>query len=480
MDYYQLGKTALEARQFFEAENHFRRALKQVSEDRLESIYESIYEIAKSLRPETAWKEFQIWMREKAKKKNWKELLEVLLKYEDSIPKEHWGCIYELKAEIFFNLGNYGKARISSAEHLEYLLKKKITPSYLLFSEKYNGLFPHTLIFYFHSVVASCQVQDVGQVEKKIKSLFELINQRWNQLEDITPASKVTVLEEICISLDNLDRKNGESVLLLHYCQLELLRETKVALKPEDWKKLVELLIYKNTWRHLKLGLQLAILSKDEMLLAELHSQVLTKKSFSFVKFTKNDPQMKRWLLKRGHSKEKEILMVKEDEARDAIDDFEEQSDLERPKVDDHSQTEELNEEEKIAEKNAIKQLSIISPPLDLIPDLIITYEMLGFGKVVDWLIENYRDCEDFPRLQRKIQYLSVMRDIKKKSYHYALATLEEMLGSKDVSLDELKELKYAQGAIYKALGDQDKSSSAFREVEKIHPGYRKIRERNQ
>ena len=229
----------------------------------------------------------------------------------------------------------------------------------------------------------------------------------------------------------------------------------------------------------MKLGLQLAILSQDEVLLGELHAQVVTKKGFSFVKFTKNDPQMKRWLLKRGHGKEKETLMVKEVEAIESIDDLESISESKKSNVSDRSEAEELNEEEKVAEKNAIKQLSIISPPLDLVPDLIVTYEMLGFGRVVDWLIENYRDCEDFPRLQRKIQYLSVMRDIKKKNYHYALATLEEMLGSKDVSLDELKELKYAQGAIYKALGDQDKSSSAFSEVEKIHPGYRKIRERN-
>lgn len=477
MDYYQLGKTALEARQFFEAESNFRRAIKQVSEDKFEEIYEAIYVCAKSIRPDYAWKEFEPWIREKEKKHLWGEILECISIHEEFIPINHCECLHELKVKAYLSLGQISNSKISASSHLEYLLKKKNIPRYIEFSERYKDIFSHTLIFYFHSVMASSLTQDIERVGEKIKTIFHLMNNRWNQLEDVTPTSKSTLLNELCESLEVFDRKNGTAAMLQHYCHLEKLNGSKQELKPEDWKKLVELIIYNPSWRHIKLGLNLAIKSNDEELIKEFHLHLTSKKGFSFVKFTKNDLLMKKWLLSRGHLKEHETLISSSE--LNGYDEDQVSYTEAIPEKENEIGIEELNDEEKVAERNAIKQISLVSPPLDIVPDLIITYKMLGFGKVVDWLIKNYRNCEDYPRIQRKIQYLSVLRDIKLKNYHFALATLEEMLGSKDMNLEELKELRYAQGAIHKSIGNKDLSNQAFLEVEKMHPGYRKLRERN-
>ena len=39
-------------------------------------------------------------------------------------------------------------------------------------------------------------------------------------------------------------------------------------------------------------------------------------------------------------------------------------------------------------------------------------------------------------------------------------------------------ELKYAQGAVWLALGDHASARAAFDEVERLAPGYRRLRER--
>ena len=478
MDHFQMGKSALQARQFYEAENHFRKALKNSAVDLKEEILGNLFVVAKALRPEAAWREATALIREKALKKNWKELLAVIADIETDVPAQRRGFIFELRAEAYFELGMYGDARKLAGQHLEYLLRKKLTPQLAHFAPLYRQRFPLTILFYFHEIIASVLQHDFALTKVCIKRMHETIETRWHQLEDVTGKSKLILLSEMVKTLESYDTGHGEAVLLTHYCRLIYLREAKQPLEKEDWKKLTELLIHDASWRNWKLALELSIAEKDEALIAEVHQRIKTKKGFSFVKFTRHEPALKAWLLERGHDRSRSS--VEKDESSTLTDeDLRLSGDVKESPRPDGLTSFLQNEEEQQAEESALRQMRFISPPLEMVPDLIVTYEMLGFGRVVDWLIANYIGSDDYPKLQKRIRYFSVMRDMKKRDFHHALATLEEMLGDHDITLDELKELKYAQGAIYHALGDKKYASRLFAEIEAIDPGYRLLRERN-
>ena len=478
MDHFQMGKSALDARQFFEAENHFRKALKTSSAEQKEEILANLSAVVKVTHPEEVWREITLWVREKAKKKNWRELLIDLADIEADIPLARRAFLHELRAEAFFHLGQYGEARKASSAHLEYLLRKKLIPSLIHFSSRYRERFPHTVLFYFHEVSAASAQHDFKSVLTAVKRLQEMIETRWHQLEDVTGNSKLILLSELVKTVESLESSNGEGVLLAHYCRLLFLRESKQKLEKDDWKKLTEILIFQQSWRNWKLALELSIIDGDEKLTEELHQRIKAKKGFSFVKFTRHEPSLKTWLLARGHNR---IPGVVDSSMHVGLSDEDLQlsSELEERSTAQNLAGYLLDDEEQYAEDSALRQIRLNTPPLDMVPDLIVTYEMLGFGRVVDWLIATYQHSEEYPKVQKKIRYHSVLRDMKKSDHHHALATLEEMLGDIEITPDELKELKYAQAAIYHALGNKKRSQEIFAEVEAMEPGFRRLRERN-
>lgn len=476
MDHFLLGQTALEGRQFLEAEAHLRKAIPAAVSDQLVSLYEMLFRTVHVLRPEDSWREAALWLRCKAEGKQWKELLDDLNGIESHWTESHRDFCLELKAEALFHLGSYGAARTTSANHLEILQKKKLLPRLQYFSVTYRGRFPHTILFYYQEVSAAAQLQDLSATKAALDNFLSAVETRWNQLEDVTEQSREVLFAEVLRALDSFDADNGEANLLGHYLRLVYVREADLSVEKEDWKKAAELIIYEPSWRHWKIALELAIIADDSDLAQDLHKQIRSKRGFSFVKFTKNNSGLKDWMLKHGHDRSGKDEAANSGELLSEDDlALQGEAPVDVPR---HLGEELLDEEERVVEQNAIKQLRLIAPPLAMVPDLIVTYEMLGFSRVVEWLVRSYDNCEDYPRIQKKIRYFSVLHDMKKENYHHALATIELMLGEKEISLDELKELKYAQAAIHHALGDAKKSKSMFAEIERIDPAYRRLRER--
>lgn len=478
MDHYLMGQSALEARQFFEAERHFRKAQAIATDDQHLEISKKIFEVAKVLRPESCWREFGVWAKAFAATKRWDDLLLVLDEHRSYLPEQQLGLWHELKSEALYHRGSLGRSREHAVAHLDHLLSKRIVPALSRYAQVYTQRFPYSFVFSFMELTAAVMREDVKGAERVVKELGARIRYRWSELEDVKPGGKAGVLEAIHGMVSVMDTQRGEAALLAHYCRILQLVETKSSFAAEDWKKLVELVIDDPTWENLKLCLEAAIAAGESELADEIHRQLKSKKGFSFVKFTKNSPRLKSWLLEHGHDRQRPTQLDKAPPITAA--DLELDGDA-LPAAREEAQLDVLGElEDRPLEDNVIHQLRLNSPPLDAVPDLIVTYHMLNFGRVVDWLISHYSDASvEFPRLHKKICYLSVIRDVQKKNHYHALATLEEMLGDSEITLDELKELKYAKAAIYHALGDTNQERALLAEVEAIDPQYRRLRERN-
>lgn len=478
MDYYQQGKSALEAQQFFEAENYFRKALKSSASELKEEILTILFSIVKVTRPDEAWREARNLMQSKLRQKNWKQLLIELDEIEPQIPIERRAFIYEIRSEALYQLGQYGEARRVSADHFEYLLRKRLLPDMLRLASQYRARFPLTLLFYFHEVTARVQAHDFRECQLAVQRLLDVMETRWHQLEDVTGRTRGVLLGELVALIQSFDSRNGEAALLGHYCRLTFLKETRQPLERDDWKKLTELIIHNRNWRNWKLALEIAIAAQDNALSELLHEQIKNTKGFSFVKFTRHSPALKAWLLERGHNRSTTSGQASHHEKLE-LGDLQLDQSVQALSPAEGLSSFTMGEEEQAAEESALRQLRLNPPPLDLVPDLIVTYEMMSFSRIVDWLIGTFIHSESYPRVQKKIRYLSVMRDMRKKDYHHALATIAEMLGDSEITVDELKELRYAEGAIYHALGEKSQALRLFAEVEKIDPGYRRLRERN-
>lgn len=477
MDHFELGRVAFEARQFIDAETHLSRVHENLPEDKNLIFHKMRFELAKMFRPESSWRDLEKYTRELTKQNQNSEALKILDENFLSIEKNHQTFFFELSAQIFYLNGSIENARKSAIQHINLLIEKKLTHKILAFSEVYNKWFPWSLYFRFTKIQALASMEAVSILNDEIQKLYELVTRKWRKIDDCSNTGQIELINTAGDILKNLDVANGESVLISHYIHLISLKLSNTSLKKEEWKKLIEIIVQQTSWRNLKLCLEIAIANNETEIAIEAYRQIKSKKSYSFVKLTKNDQQLKTWLLENGGAKPYREPVV-DKEVKLTFDDL--KLDNKHPLRDEKivdDETEELEDTKQI-EVNAIKQLSLHSPGMEIYPDLVITYQTLNFRRVVKWLLENF-DYENSKRdLAKKMRYLHVTHLMNSKQNNMALAVLEEMLGDETLSLDEFKELKYVQGNLLLAVGKTKQAYGSFREVQKIDPNYRLLKKR--
>lgn len=475
MDDFELGQKALEMRQFHDAELFFTAALS--SSTQIEKIHENLFACAMNLRPQEVWRELQVWVETRRARNDWAGMLELLKAHRQYVPQAHLGFVWESEAEAHFQLGHYQESRSSSSAHLEHLLRKKILPSLQRFIPIYRARFPHSFFFAWQELSAYGIAHDVENLIKCTNQLMESPKGRSAEWDDAGKKGSPKVLRALHEILDGLEITNGDFLLLKHRVYLTSALAVGTQFSKADWKKLVELIVHHGDWNNLRLTLEAAITQTDESLAKEVHQQILKKRGFSFVKFTQGYPLLKRWLLDNGH------MRVEVDNTALGVEpiDWKQASGASTSEVKESQRSigaEWLEDEESEgAQDNAIAQWRLSPPPPEILPDIIVAYRMLGFGKVVDWLLltSGYPDTSSV--LGKKIAYLTVLRAMERREFYHALALLEDLLGTSELGFDEIKEFKYAQAAAWSALGDKAKSKKLFAEVEQLSPGYRKARE---
>lgn len=477
MDHFELGRVAFEERQFIDAETHLSRVTDTLTEDKNLILYEMRFELAKMFRPESSWKELEKYIRELIKQNQNSDAVKVINENISKVERIHQTFFFEILAHVYYLNGSVENARKSAIEHINLLIEKKLTHKVLTFSDVYIKWFPWSLYFRFTKTQALTAMEDVATLGEEVQKLYELLTRKWRRLDDCSQASQVGLVNTVGEILKTLDSANGESVLISHYVHLISLRLECSRLRKDEWKKLIEIIVQYQSWRNIKLCLEIAIENDETEIALEAYRQLKLKKSFSFVKLTKNDHQIKAWLLENAGAKPNREPVVA-NEIKLTFDDL--KLDSVNPLNDSETKEYEMDDTEdtKQIEMNAIKQLSLHSPSLDLYPDLVVTYQTLNFTRVVKWLLESFDYEKSQNELSKKMRYLHVTYFMNSKQSNMALAVIEEMLGDETLSLDEFKELKYVQGNLLLAVGKINQAHTSFGEVQKIDPNYRLLRER--
>mgnify|MGYP001027561129 CR=1 FL=1 len=478
MDHFQLGRVAFEARQFTEAEGHLKRAEPTVTPEEFLELRELQFSCAKILRPETSWVELKVLLSLHAEKDAPDVLLDFLHRHESHFPATQKSLFFELHAQAYFQKGELSRSREYATFHVEYLLTKKLSAHLATVSAKYEAWFPQSFYFSYMHYQAYILHEDVSSATLQLSRLSKLIQRKWAKIEDKKENSKHSVLASVADCTRGLEFTNGESVLLSHRAHLNALLQGPDALQKEDWKKVVELVIHDANWDNLKLCLEIAIKCEAKEIALETYACLKRKRGFSFVKLTRHDSPLKEWLLdnagvrqsRPGGDSPAERISEEDLKLTDSIKDADQGIGLPAENED--------SEELKAVEMNAIRQLSLHGPGIELLPDLLVAYRTMGFHRVVNWLLQSFSLEGVGVDLRRKIQYFKVLHAVDMKENYLGLALIEEMLGDVDLAMDEFKELKYAQGCLYMGLARFAEARQSFQSVQKVDPGYRQIRER--
>lgn len=479
MNHYEQGLRAYEARRFHEALIHFEKVSSDGSPEESTKIAEYLYACAKVAAPENSWRYLRTFAGRLRTEKRWHDLLAVLDHEESFVPDLHKDFLHALRADAYFHVGELERSRLAAIAHVDLLLKKKVYHRLIEAAQTYEARFPYVLYFMFLEFEAHLALANYEKTNAVIGRIVKSCRRRWPKLEDAEHATKAGLLETLLSALQAEELASGEAVLQAHYLALELCLLTQRTPAKEDWKKALELLVFDDSWTHLKCVLELALMAGEADIAQLVYERIKAKKGYSFVKLTRHDPLLKKWIL--GAS-EKDVSVAPREPLVTAAD-----LQLDPPRGEaygSHALGAPLvdfddEQEVKAIELNAIKQLELHDISPDLALDLVVTYQTLGFHRVVDWILSRAQTFEGLPQeMQRKFQYLRVIHAIEKNQTYLALAVLEEMLGSPDLSLDEFKELKYAQGNVYLRLGDDASARRCFGEVQKLDPGYRQLAER--
>jgi tetratricopeptide (TPR) repeat protein len=462
MDYLESAQHAFQARQFLEAERFYKQALKSLDPKQAEPVLSRLYEIAKNLRPDNSHREFEHWLRALANFNRWEDVL-----MHTPETSKH-GFTYELRAEALFRRGQYGVSRTVAFAHGALLQDKNSYPALLQFSRLYQERFPHTLAFKFQEISALLALNAVDALEPRVSLLIRDIVRSWGRWEDVTRTTRVELLDTLAETLSHPGRPSGRIVLLVHQTKLTLLNLSGGQFRPEDWKRLVEILIYRAGWSEYALALECALSQNDDELAVLIREHVRSLQGFSYVKLSQGRPAIRRWW-KGSQVQALSRVPSEEEEFEDS------QSVVYIPQ---RPATQVSFEDEGATEENAIRHLRLSPPSGEMIPDLIVTYLMMEFGRVVDWLVDFALSCGDENHLHKKVRYLGAMRAIRSGEHHRALAFLSQMTIDPAMTIEELQEIKYAQGAVWKLLGNEEMARALFAEVERIAPGYRRLRER--
>jgi hypothetical protein len=475
MDHFQLGRAAFEARQFAEADTHFKRAASASVDGELAALREFQYLCAKVLRPTSCWREFYVFAQLRAQHSSPSELLELLHAEEIHVPSLHKAVFYELQAQALFLLGALSRSREIAKLHVELLLEKKLTPHLLASTRKYESWFPQSVYFQFVHLQALVLLEDIAAAGTQFRSICKTVQRRWRKIEDKTEDTKTSLLLATAESANGLDRLNGEATILHHKALLQSYVASETKLAKEDWKKLAELIVHEDSWDNLKLVLELAILQDEKAIALECYNALKRKRGFSFVKLTKNSEHLRVWLL--AHANVRPVLSS-EGQASSGISSEDLELEGSTAPTESAQQEPEDNPELRAVELNTIKQLGILGPGPELVPDLLVAYRTMGFHRVVSWLLQVHSMTVLDGELRRKIQYFKVLHAVDRSETYLALAQIEEMLGDEQLGLDEYKELKYAQGCLLMTVKRFAEARAAFAAVAKVDPTYRQTRER--
>ncbi len=477
MDHFRLGLAAFEARQFVEADFHLNGASANIASDDLQSFFHLRYRCAKILRPASCWREFSAYCRCLAKHSQWDQLLSEIANEESLLSAGHLGFVHELRAQAYFSKGALFEARQHAIKHVEYLQHKKLSAQLAQFAHIYQTWNRRSLYFLFAKLQAATLVDDVAAAQEHFMELMKGVTRRWSKMDDKKEGSKASLLEAALECIKLMETSDARAVLLGHQALLYLRLVQQTRLAKDEWKKLVELIVDEDSWSHLKLALELAIQNDAQEMALETYAALKRKKGFSFVKLTKYDPALKQWLL--THANQKTVTGTPEPASVTLTAEDLQLTEAPLKRSWQFSPEDPLEDEETRAiELNAINQLRLHDPPLELWPDLLVAYQTMRFHRVVNWLLEQSLLKTLPAELNKKISYFRLIHTIEQGDHHLALALLQEMLGATGNTLEEFKELMYAQGTVYLRLGQLAAAKKSLREVAKLDPEYRQLRER--
>jgi hypothetical protein len=459
MDHFEAAEVAFHERRFHEAERLYRIAVSQAPPPATH-LHARLFQAALAIRPEKAWPEKEAWLRAVAAEQDWHALVETLS--DPRRPFEH-----ELRAEALHQLGRPAQASHSAAAHVEALIAIGAFAAARRHNETWRQRFPRAVRWRFHAVTLAAHFADGEALSAHVHELVAMLRAEGVRPEDAGTTPRAVLLQTLVELLEPYAVENGTTALLAQYVRLHLLLEAGSHFTQTDWKKLTELVIWRDGWRHLRLALESARAHGEVELERQIRGELRRRPNYSPVKFTAHHPGLRMRSSGIAPSEKAEALApVLSDETVEWA-----------PSLPFAEPTEETREDIEVGE-SVIRHLRLSPPPPSALPDLVMTYQVMNLGRVVDWLLAHGRGEELTPDTQRRLSYLAVMRAVEKREHHLALALLEEMLGSAELGLDEYHELKYAQGAVWLALGDHASARAAFDEVERLAPGYRRLRER--
>lgn len=476
MNHYEQGLAAFHARQFLEAQVHFERAINQIKpEDEIEySRY--LFECAKILKPDACWIKLREMLGKYSQQQEWNKVLVILETEDKFVPANNREFVYKYRSQAYFINGALEQARENAIKHVDLLLKKKNYPQLAIHAGNYRKWFPYMAYFVFFELEAYLGLSQYQKTGSCIQDLIELLHRRWSRLEDNHNSSKSKLIETAYESIQAQEQATGELVIQGHYLYLHSLLLQQQELTKDDWKKVLELLVYEDSWRNLKLALEISLAQKQEEIAQGIFKHLKSKKGFSVVKLTKYDPTLKAWAI------------IKKEDA--PVGDSPSQLSIEDLKLDDKTtdpiESNSINEyvfdeedEQKAIEINAIKQLSLNPPGWESFLDILLAYKTLGFKRVVSYLLQEAEKIMSAPTsFKKKIAYMRVVHAMDCNQRYLALSIIEEMLGGESLELDEFKELKYVQGTILLNLGEKKKALESFAEVKKLDPAYRQLKDR--
>lgn len=470
MDYIELARRALELRQFLEAENYLIK-FNSASGEQLDDYYELKFNVSLHLANPRLNEDFYNYLARLNLQKHYLKIIELITQQLslNQIPKQSY--FYHYLVESLFRSGKQAEAASKAREHIEFLVSKKLFHHWHLEIERYQSYFKNYIFFQVMAIQLFIATDDVASADKKWHEVEELIEKKFGKLEDAKDVEKHELMVRCNELVSQMEVSGIDASILTHKAHLCLKKYEGSTLASGDWKKLVELVVYDASWSHLKLVLDLS-LEKNEEIFTEALRLMKKKKGFNLIKLTRFDKRLRDKLIG------KRAIITKEVGARLSEDDL---------KLDDVNRVEEIikifaDEDDDLrgVENDLIKNLAFQDFEEKSILDLITTFIQFDFFRVAKFLIRRAKDVSLTKVSLRKVEYLKVIVSTRMGDYHLALAELSELIGQEDVLLDEYKELRYLEAALFEQVGERQKALQSYREVEKVDPEYRRLKERMQ
>jgi hypothetical protein len=366
-------------------------------------------------------------------------------------------------AEQLFIDGYYEKSHHERINALSDLAEKKYYHHLKTKSESAYQKFPQFFSYAFFNLMALKELEHFEEMIVRGEGIFEQIIFDKKFFEDIKkdPLEIIETLENLAPHLENIIQCHVWQI----WCETAKIILNKKESEKKQLKHLAELIIWKPSTFHFKLAILCLAINKDKNKSQKIFQEGRKRKVINYPDLIKNHSWLKDILLSEISN---DLAKVKKNTENN------EETKVSHKKRADYGLTFERLD---IDYEKMKYNLEVEDPKIEMYPDLIISFMSMNAWELVEYMIKKSHKIEKDFEVSKKIKYLEALFRLETEDYFLVLSLCEE-LRAMSSTLDELIELDYMEGNIYRKMNNPERALFYFRRVQNQNQNYRLIKDR--